>query len=162
MSASGILADIAMFAEVTLRHEQAFADDIPVAVVETSQIGERRICRTTSVRTAEIRSAAEAGRCPSRALHSGDPAFDALPAYFEERLRPAKKLFDSAASAGQVRADMDPNDLLGAVASLCMTAHDQGCDRADKTPSSRSSWHDSNCLAAAPKLQLMATVADQH
>ena len=69
----------------------------------------------------------------AKALHSGDPAYDALPAYFEERLRPAlKTLFDSAASAGQVRTDVDPNDLLGAVASLCMSAHDQGPDHAQR------------------------------
>jgi AcrR family transcriptional regulator len=67
------------------------------------------------------------------ALHSGDPAFDALPAYFEQRLRPAlKALLESAASAGQVRTNVDPNDLLGAVASLCMSAHDQGPDRAQR------------------------------
>ncbi|HWN80286.1 MAG TPA: TetR family transcriptional regulator, partial [Bradyrhizobium sp.] len=67
------------------------------------------------------------------ALHSGDPAFDALPAYFEQRLRPVvKALFESAASAGQVRTDVDPNELLGAVASLCMSAHDQGPDRAQR------------------------------
>jgi AcrR family transcriptional regulator len=69
----------------------------------------------------------------AKALHSGDPAFDALPAYFEKRLRPAlKTLFDSAARAGQVRTDVNPNDLLGAVASLCMSAHDQGSDHAQR------------------------------
>ena len=39
------------------------------------------------------------------ALHSGDPAYDALPAYFEKRLRPALEgLLKSAASAGCIRA----------------------------------------------------------
>ncbi len=57
------------------------------------------------------------------ALHSGDPAFDALPAYFDRHLRPALgSLLESAAAAGQVRADVDPNDLLTAVANLCLPA----------------------------------------
>ncbi len=53
------------------------------------------------------------------ALHSGDPAFDALPDYFKRRLLPAlQSLLQAAVAAGEVRADMDPNDLLGAVARL--------------------------------------------
>lgn len=59
------------------------------------------------------------------ALHSGDPAFTTLPAYFIERLRPALgALLDTAAKAGEVRADVAPDDLLSAVSSLCMSAHD--------------------------------------
>jgi AcrR family transcriptional regulator len=61
------------------------------------------------------------------ALHSGNPAFDTLPAYFEKRLRPAlRTLLDTAAAAGEVRADIEPDDLLRAVGSLCMTARDGG------------------------------------
>ena len=61
------------------------------------------------------------------ALHSGDPAFDILPAYFQQRLEPAlRKLLESAAAAGEVRTDIAAMDLLGAVASLCMHAYDQG------------------------------------
>jgi AcrR family transcriptional regulator len=61
------------------------------------------------------------------ALHSGDPAFDALPAYFQKRLLPAlRTLLEAAAAAGEVRADIEPDDLLGAVASLCMQAHAKG------------------------------------
>lgn len=61
----------------------------------------------------------------AKALHSGDPAFDALPAYFEKRLRPAlRALLDAAVAAGEVRTDVEPDDLLRAVASLCMPAHD--------------------------------------
>jgi AcrR family transcriptional regulator len=56
------------------------------------------------------------------ALHSGDPAYNALPAYFEERLRPALQgLLAAAAAAGEVRGDVDPDDLLWAVGSLCMS-----------------------------------------
>lgn len=57
------------------------------------------------------------------ALHSGDPAYNTLPAYFDQRLRPAlQALLDAAASAGEVRTDIEPDDLLRAVASLCMSA----------------------------------------
>jgi hypothetical protein len=56
-----------------------------------------------------------------------------LPAYFQQRLQPAfRALLDSAAAAGQVRADVDPEDLLGAVASLCMSAHNDGPGRAER------------------------------
>ena len=65
------------------------------------------------------------------ALHSGDPAFEVLPAYVSARLRPAvRKLLDAAAAAGEVRGDIDPNDLLTAVASLSMPAHGGGVDQA--------------------------------
>jgi len=63
----------------------------------------------------------------AKVLHSGDPAFDTLPAYFDQRLRPAlRTLLEAAVAAGQVRGDVDANDLLVAVASLCMSAHSDG------------------------------------
>jgi AcrR family transcriptional regulator len=63
----------------------------------------------------------------AKALHSGDPAFDTLPAYFKQRLEPAlRSLLKSAVSAGQVRPDIAAEELLGAVASLCMHAYAQG------------------------------------
>jgi AcrR family transcriptional regulator len=56
----------------------------------------------------------------SAALHSGNPAFGALPSYFQEKLRPAlQDLLEAAAKAGKVRADIDPAELLLAVARLC-------------------------------------------
>jgi AcrR family transcriptional regulator len=65
------------------------------------------------------------------ALHSGDPAFDTLPAYFQQRLEPAlRTLLESAAAAGEVRTDIAAMDLLGAVASLCMHAYNQGHEHA--------------------------------
>ena len=65
------------------------------------------------------------------ALHSGNPAFDALPAYFQQRLEPAlRTLLESAAVAGEVRSDIAAKDLLGAVASLCMHAYEQGPEHA--------------------------------
>src|SRR5919112_1687861 len=55
------------------------------------------------------------------ALHSGDPAFDALPGYFLQQLGPALgSLLDAAAAAGAIRADIGPEDLLYAVANLSL------------------------------------------
>lgn len=61
------------------------------------------------------------------ALHSGDPAFDALPGYFLGRLGPAlASLLEAAAEAGEIRADISAEDLLYAVANLCMSASGDG------------------------------------
>lgn len=65
----------------------------------------------------------------AKALHSGDPTFDALPAYFDERLRPALRgLLAAAVSAGEARTDIEADVLLHAVARLCISAsgHDDG------------------------------------
>jgi AcrR family transcriptional regulator len=69
----------------------------------------------------------------AKALHAGDPAFDSLPGYFDQRLRPAlRTLLEAATAAGAVRADVDADELLGAVASLCMSAHNAGPGRAER------------------------------
>jgi AcrR family transcriptional regulator len=61
----------------------------------------------------------------AKALHSGDPAFAPLPAYFDQRLRPAlRALLERAIAVREVRADVDADDILSAVASLCMSARD--------------------------------------
>lgn len=61
------------------------------------------------------------------ALHSGDPAFDALPGYFMQRLGPALgSLLDAAAGAGEIRADICAEDLLYAVSNLCLPLSDEG------------------------------------
>jgi AcrR family transcriptional regulator len=61
------------------------------------------------------------------ALHSGDPAFDALPGYFSGRLEPALgALLEAAAAAGEIRADISPRELLHAVATLCMPGPGDG------------------------------------
>jgi AcrR family transcriptional regulator len=55
------------------------------------------------------------------ALHSGDPAFNALPGYFQQQLGPAlQTLLDAAAEAGAVRGGVNPLDLLSAVGKLCI------------------------------------------
>lgn len=67
------------------------------------------------------------------ALHSGNTAFDGLPAHFERRLRPTfRMLFDAAAVTGQVRPDVNADDLLIAVANLCMSSHNGGPDHAER------------------------------
>ena len=54
------------------------------------------------------------------ALHSGDPAYSALPGYFREHLRPALgSLLDAAVASGEIRPGIDAQDLLNAVANLC-------------------------------------------
>jgi len=59
------------------------------------------------------------------ALHSDSPSMEKLRAHFWERVRPAlRPLLDAAIAAKQVRADVGVDDLLEAVASLCMPAHD--------------------------------------
>jgi AcrR family transcriptional regulator len=61
------------------------------------------------------------------ALHSGDPAFDALPGYFTARLEPALgSLLEAAAAGGEIRADISPRELLHAVATLCMPVAGDG------------------------------------
>lgn len=55
------------------------------------------------------------------ALHSGEPAYSALPGHFEARLRPAlQDLLASAVAAGRIRSDIPAGELLGAIARLSM------------------------------------------
>ena len=54
------------------------------------------------------------------ALHSGNPAFEPLPAYFRQRFEPALgSLLAAAAAAGEIRDDVQPLELLHAVSRLC-------------------------------------------
>ncbi len=54
------------------------------------------------------------------ALHSGDAAYRALPGYFLQRMHSAARgLLDAAVAAKAVRAGIDVEDLLLAVATLC-------------------------------------------
>ena len=65
------------------------------------------------------------------ALHSGNPAYCVLPDYFDARLRPAlQSLLDAAIKAGEIRADIEADDLLQAVRSLCMSVRDDQTDYA--------------------------------
>lgn len=61
----------------------------------------------------------------SAALHSGDPAYGSLPAYFLESFMPALGgLVDTAAKAGEIRTGVDPWDLLRAIANMALPAED--------------------------------------
>ncbi|HEY1916607.1 MAG TPA: TetR family transcriptional regulator [Streptosporangiaceae bacterium] len=63
----------------------------------------------------------------AKALHSGDPAFDALPGYFIQRLGPALgSLLDAATASGEIRTDISPRQLLHAVANLSLPGADEG------------------------------------
>jgi len=60
------------------------------------------------------------------ALHSGDPAYIALPVYFNKRLQPTlKTLLDAAIAARIVRPGIEADDLLRAVATLCRGPQDE-------------------------------------
>jgi AcrR family transcriptional regulator len=61
------------------------------------------------------------------ALHSGDPAFAALPGYFVQRMGPALgSLLDAAAANGEIRTGVSARELLYAVANLALPAADHG------------------------------------
>ncbi|MFE9850029.1 TetR/AcrR family transcriptional regulator [Streptomyces sp. NPDC005576] len=53
------------------------------------------------------------------ALHSGDPAYENLPAYFEQHFVPVlTELLDAAVASGEIRSGVIPYDLLRAVGDL--------------------------------------------
>ena len=56
------------------------------------------------------------------ALHSGDPAFDDLPAIFMGRFVPAlQSLLTAATASGDIRVSISAEELIPAVAQLCHT-----------------------------------------
>lgn len=67
----------------------------------------------------------------AKAVRSDDPVYVGMSARFEQRLHPAaRKLYETAAAAGEVRSDMDPGEILAAVSTLCMSAYDGDPDHA--------------------------------
>lgn len=61
------------------------------------------------------------------ALHSGDPAFEPLPAFFRARFEPAlAALLAAAAQAGKIRGDIAAYDLLRAIGNLSTATGDDG------------------------------------
>lgn len=67
------------------------------------------------------------------ALHSGDPAFVALPDYFRSRFEPAlAMLLDAAARSGEVRADVAPYDLLRAIGNLAVASGNDGAAHTER------------------------------
>lgn len=60
-------------------------------------------------------------------LHAEDQAYEALPAYFRQHLEPAlQSLLDAAVRSGEIRDDVDPYELLRAVANLCAPVAEVG------------------------------------
>lgn len=67
------------------------------------------------------------------ALHSGDPTFETLPAYFRSSFEPAlEALLDAASKAGAVRADVEPYDLLRAIGNLSVATGDDGAAHTER------------------------------
>jgi AcrR family transcriptional regulator len=67
------------------------------------------------------------------ALHTGDPAYEPLPAYYDSKLRPAlATLLKRAVDAGEIRAGTPPGDLLSAVVSLSRPAYDVAPDHTNR------------------------------
>jgi AcrR family transcriptional regulator len=64
------------------------------------------------------------------ALHSGDPAYEGLPAYFLGRLVPVldAELLAPATASGTIRSDVSAEDLLRAIAHLCVGAPGEAPD----------------------------------
>ncbi|MEV5160718.1 MULTISPECIES: TetR/AcrR family transcriptional regulator [unclassified Streptomyces] len=61
----------------------------------------------------------------SAALHSGDTAYDSLPAYFDQHLMPVlTRLIETAATAGEIRSDISADDLLTATRNLTLSAQE--------------------------------------
>ena len=61
------------------------------------------------------------------ALHSGDPAYAALPDYFRASFEPAlARLLAEAAATGAIRDDVAPYDLLRAIGNLSVTSDADG------------------------------------
>lgn len=68
----------------------------------------------------------------AQALHSGDPAFQALPDYFRRNFEPAlTRLLDAAVAAGAVRAGIEPYELLRAIGNLAAI---KGAEPEGETP----------------------------
>lgn len=68
------------------------------------------------------------------ALHSGDPAFSALPDYFRTNFEPVlADLLATAAKAGDVRDDIAAYDLLRAIGNLASSGGQDGEDGMDHT-----------------------------
>jgi AcrR family transcriptional regulator len=67
------------------------------------------------------------------ALHSGDPAFETLPAYFRSNFEPAlAALLSEAQANGEIVGDVDPYDLLRAVGNLSVPADSDGTSHTER------------------------------
>lgn len=108
-----------LIAAVFLREMDACADAAPILVAEHAPFDALALWMQRFAGFV----AAKRGLAP--ALHSGDPAYEPLRGYFEKRLTPAlRNLLETAVAVGAIRGDVDPDEILGAVASLCMASND--------------------------------------
>lgn len=116
-----------LIAAVFRREIDACADAAPILAAECHPFG------ALAAWMQRYAAFLAAKRGLARALHSGDPAFDSLPGYFDRRLRPAlRTLLEAAVGAGAIRADIDADELLSAVGSLCMSADSAAPGRAGR------------------------------
>lgn len=81
----------------------------------------------------EFSALAVAKRGLAQSLMLGDPAFAGIGARRVERIHPAfRRLLQSAVDAGEARADINADEFLDAVSSLCLAAHDTRLDYAQR------------------------------
>jgi AcrR family transcriptional regulator len=67
------------------------------------------------------------------ALHSGDPAYNSLPDYFQANFVPAlKSLLDKAVADGKVRPGIVPYDLLRAIGNLSAASGEDGLEHSQR------------------------------
>ena len=85
------------------------------------------------------------------ALHSGDPAFDALPGYFMQRLEPALgSLLEAAMASGEIRGDISPG-------TSCTPSPTCACPwraRESRTASAWSRFSSTGCATAPERASL--------
>ncbi len=133
------IADLAGVGVGTLYRHFPLRSDLVIAVLEHEVDGCIEAGRTLSSSNEPLEALTKwlnqytefvaTKRGLAAALHSGDPAFDGLPAYLLRRLDPVlTELLEKAASAGAIRDDVSGDDLLRAVAHLCVTAPGEGVD----------------------------------
>jgi hypothetical protein len=100
--------------------------------LQALRLPKRRVLVATSPAPASVDLAATK-RGLVKALHSGDPAFDALPAHREQRLWPTfRNLFETAKAARAIRSEIEPGEFLNAAASLCMSASEGNTEQAHR------------------------------
>ena len=101
-----------------LAHDRLHVGHQRLKVPASSQ---RRICwYTTHPRTELVQQITPLPARPRRVSNPVDPAYNALPGYFLQRMHVARgNLLDAAVAAKTVRSGIDADHLLLAVAALC-------------------------------------------
>lgn len=69
----------------------------------------------------------------AKAVSSDDPVYVGMYARFNQRIHPAaRKLYEAAAATGDVRSDLDAEEVLAAVSTLCMSTYEGNPDHASQ------------------------------